>query len=213
MATFLWFLFDWRGRLKAGSYRIALLVLAGTVAALHVVPFRNPNFLLGIAATQLLIQASLDAKRLHDIGRSATWILLTSAAGVAGFAKLYTSMPDLMPALMERMAEQIGPQANSPVAFIAFAGLTMAAALRSPLLSVVGSRESGAAYDHDPLARVKAKGDGETSKLDADALIAKALEEHRLKDAAAAMRQTAERSAPSGAGAIGARKAFGRRVA
>ncbi len=213
MATFLWFLFDWRGRLRAGPYRLSMIILGVTVAALHIVPFHNPNLLVFIAGTQLFIQASLDAKRLHDAGLSAIWVLLTSAAGIALFAALHIYQPELTPMLMERLATQIGPQAQSPFVFVVFSGLAVTAGFRTTFLSARGSQEAGAIYEHDPLARVKAAGDGDKPKLDADALIAKALEEKRLQDAAAAMRQAAAPRAPSGSGALGARKAFGRRVA
>lgn len=208
-ATFLWFLFDWRGRLAAPPYRIAILTLAATVGALQIVPFRNPNLLLGIAAAQLFIQASLDAKRLHDIGRSASWVALTSVAGVALFARLHATMPEVAAATSERLVGIIGPLAHEPIVAILFSGLAGAAALRSTILASLRSSEEGAAYDHDPLARAKKAGDDESSNLDADALIARALEDRRLQEAASAMRQAAPRGAAPLPGAP--RKTFGRR--
>ena len=92
--TFLWFLFDWRGRLDRGGYRLAILVIALMAMALEIVPFRNPDFLLGLASIQLFVQAALDSKRLHDIGRSAAWIFGTSAIGVAAVARLVLPSPN-----------------------------------------------------------------------------------------------------------------------
>ena len=210
-AQFLWFLFDWRGRLAASPYRIAMLALAATVGALHIVPFRNPNLLMGIASAQLLIQAALDAKRLHDIGRSASWVALTSVVGVVIAAKLHMSMPGFAEASAERLVELVGPLAHDPLVAIAFSGLAGAAALRSTVLAPLRSSEAGAAYEYDPLARVKKAGEDETSTLDADALIARALEDRRLQETAAAMRQAAARSAAQVQNAP--RKTFGRRGA
>lgn len=210
-ATFLWFLFDWRGRLAASPYRIAILALAATVGALHIVPFRNPNLLMAIASAQLFIQASLDAKRLHDVGRSASWVALTSVAGVAIVAKLHSSMPTFAAASAERLSEMIGPMAHEPLVAIVFAGLAGAAALRSMILTPLRSSEEGAVYDHDPLAHIKQAGEVETSNIDADALIARALEDKRLQDAARAMRQAVARGEAQSHGA--SRKTFGRRGA
>ena len=78
-ATILWFLFDWRGRLGARPYRFSILALGVTVAGLEVIPFRSPNFLGALVAAQILIQAALDAKRLHDIGQSAALDEVSSA--------------------------------------------------------------------------------------------------------------------------------------
>ena len=204
-ATFLWFLFDWRGRVDPRSYRRAILVIAMIAGLLEFIPARNPNFLLGLASAQLLVQAALDSKRLHDIGRSAVWIFISGGLCGAAIAGLILPSPDLSAALTETMAKSIGPAANSALASIAFAAMTLAAALRAAILATRGSNKAGAAYDYDPRAGgIAATGEGGRSRLDADALIAHALAGQKLKERAAAG-QVAPQS--------GARKTFGRRAA
>ena len=215
-ATILWFLFDWRGRLGAPAYRRSIFALGATVAGLEFIPFRSPYFLLGLVSAQILVQASLDAKRLHDLGKSAVWVFVTTGVCVGGVAWLFMAMPDIAGVLTDKMAESVGPLAKNPAICIAFAGIALAAALRSVVLSWGGPSEAGAIYDHDPIARrlEAVTAESEKSRLDADALIAKALEDRRLQEAAAAMRQAAAEGrafSPRAGGLQSARKSFGRR--
>ncbi len=203
--TFLWFLFDWRGRVGPRSYRRAILVIATIAGLLEFIPARNPDFLLGLASAQLLVQAALDSKRLHDIGASAAWIFISGGVCGAAIAGVVLPSPELSAALTETVANSIGPAASSAWASIVFAALTLAAALRAAILATRGSNEAGAAYDYDPRARgIAARGDGGGPALDADALIARAMADQKQKERAAAG-QVAPRS--------GARRAFGRRAA
>ncbi len=204
-ATFLWFLFDWRGRVGPRSYRRAILVIATIAGLLEFIPARNPDFLLGLASAQLLVQAALDSKRLHDIGRSAAWIFISGGLCGAAVAGLILPSPELAAALTETMRKSIGPAANSAWVSIVFAAMTLAAALRAAVLATRGSNNAGAAYDYDPRAgRIAATGEGSGSRLDADALIARAMAEQKHKEKAAAG-QVAPQS--------GVRKTFGRRAA
>jgi uncharacterized membrane protein YhaH (DUF805 family) len=208
-ATFFWFLFDWRGRIGRSPYRIAWLVVALFAAALDYLPTGMGAFLLGFAALQLIVAAALDAKRLHDIGLSALWLVATSVAGVAVAAFLVDSSPALAHALSEKLAGPIGARAAaSPLVCIVVAGLGLGAAVRSPFLWTLGSRAGGAAYEHDPRARAEEAGavDGATI-AGADAAIAQALIDRRLQQAAARAAAVAaeDRKSP--------RKTFGRRAA
>jgi uncharacterized membrane protein YhaH (DUF805 family) len=206
-ATFIWFLFDWRGRIGRSAYRIALLVFALLVAAIGFSPIRADAFLIGMTALQLVTQAALDAKRLHDIGRSAWWIAWTNAACVAAGFALAMLAPEAIAVLREAMADTIGAAASaSPVVCIVVAGAALGAALRSTWLWMPNSRPAGAIYDHDPRSvRALAASTEEGSSLDADALIAKA-----LADQAAALAAVArDGKAPSKPN----RKPFGRRAA
>ena len=109
------------------------------------------------------------------------------------------------------MADSIGSSAHSPIVSVVFAGLTIAAAIRSGILAMPKSSDAGAAYDFDPrAARLAAAGEGKASKLDPDAVIAQALAEKKLQDAAAALKEVA---AAGRANNKPARKTFGRRVA
>jgi hypothetical protein len=206
-ATFLWFLFDWRGRIGRSAYRIALLVFALLVAAIGSAPIRADAFLIGMTALQLVVQAALDAKRLHDIGRSAWWIGWTNAICIAAGFALAMLAPESIATLRESLADTIGAAAAaSPVACIVVAGAGLGAALRSTWLWMPNTRPAGAIYDHDPRsARAAAASTEEGASLDPDALIAKALAER-----AAALEAVARAAkAPSKPN----RKPFGRRAA
>jgi uncharacterized membrane protein YhaH (DUF805 family) len=217
-ATILWFLFDWRGRLSARSYRFSILALGVTVAGLEVIPFRSPYVIGGLVAAQILIQAALDAKRLHDIGQSAALVLISSAVCVGGAAYLYNFMPETGQFLTQKMTDSIGPLAKIPELCVAFAGLGAAAAMRSSMLACKSSTEAGEKYAFNPIARrLEAVSiESEKSRLDADAVIARALEDKRLQEVAAAMRQASvdsRISAPRAVAPQSARKSFGRRSA
>jgi uncharacterized membrane protein YhaH (DUF805 family) len=206
-ATFLWFLFDWRGRIGRSAYRIALLVFALLVAAIGFSPIRADAFLIGMTALQLATQAALDAKRLHDIGRSAWWIGWTNAICVAAGFALTILAPESIEILREALVDTIGAAAAaSPVLCIVVAGAGFGAALRSTWLWMPDSRPAGAIYDYDPRAdRASAASTDEGSSLDPDALIAKALAEQ------AAALEAVARAGKAPAKRI--RKPFGRRAA
>ncbi|MDE2363373.1 MAG: DUF805 domain-containing protein [Hyphomicrobiales bacterium] len=208
-ATFLWFLFDWRGRLGRRPYGTSTLALGVAGAALGLVPYRNVAFLVSLAAIQLVIQAALDAKRLHDIGLSAKWVAISSVACVAIAQRLYYMQPALAKLVTSWTEDSIGEAAQNPTLCILAAGLVGAAALRSAALMAPKSSEKGAIYAYDPLVKLKSAGESRHDSLDADALIAKALADQRLKDAAAAMQRVAADSQRTFAPA----KIFGRRSA
>jgi hypothetical protein len=208
-ATFLWFLFDWRGRIGRSPYRIAWLVVALFAASLDYLPVKGDAFLASIAALQLVVALALDSKRLHDIGLSAIWLAATSVAGVALAAALVFSVPDLAPVLSEKLSASIGAGlAASPALCIAVAGTGLGAAMRAPFLWVIQSRDAGAAYDYDPRARARAAA-SEIGKISAgaEAALAQALIDKQLQEIAAAAGRT------GGAQGKPARKTFGRRPA
>lgn len=210
-ATFLWFLFDWRGRIGRSAYRIAILVLALVVGALQLAPDNLRPLLIGVVALQVVVQAALDAKRLHDIGMSAFWVVATSLASVGATAALAVGYPDALTLMTEQLAEIIGPHAaGEPAAAIALAGLGLAAFVRSTLLWLPKSRSAGDVYAYDPLhGRLAAAGAETSSAIDADRLIAQALAESRTRDLRATLK---DMQRPAGA-APGSRKSFGRRTA
>ena len=207
---FLWFLFDWRGRVPRGPYRIAVLVLALFVTALELAPEGLHRLLVGVLILQLVVQAALDAKRLHDIGFSAMWVAISSLGCIAGAAALASQAPEALELIGQHVHEILGPAADKggPLA-IALAGLEAAALLRTSLLWIPKSNAGGDAYDYAPgLRGADAAETG--SKLDADALIARALAEEQAR-AADVMAPTAPPSRSKSFGSGGPRKTFGAR--
>lgn len=207
-ATFLWFLFDWRGRIGRSPYRIAILTLTLTSAVLQIAPLRATALFAGMTTVQLIVSAALDAKRLHDIGQSAIWVAITGALGVGGVAAFAWSSPEAAALLTQALAGSLGPLAVHLPACIAAAGLAAAAALRSPFLWAVNSKPSGAVYDYNPRARASAD-PAPASTVSADEAIARALAEQKRRQ-----RIAGPASAPRATAAPGVeRKSFGRRVA
>lgn len=207
---FLWFLFDWRGRVARGPYRIAVLVLALFVTALELAPDGLHRVLALVLILQLVVQAALDAKRLHDIGFSAMWVAISSLGCIAGAAALASQSPEALELIGQHVHEILGPAADKggPLA-IALAGLEAAALVRTTLLWIPKSNAGGDAFDFAP-GRRSVDVVESASKLDADALIARALAEEKARavDVAASATQKS-RSQSFGAGAP--RKTFGAR--
>lgn len=206
-AQFLWFLFDWRGRIGRGPYRIAVLVLALFVASLELAPQSLHGLLVGVLGLQLVVQAALDAKRLHDIGLSAVWIAITSLGCIAGAAVLAGQSPELLAIVGRHAQEILGANADKsgPLA-IALAGLEAGALLRMSLLWRPKSKAAGDAYAFaQGGARPAETMRDEPSGLDADALIARALAEQQARRPAQPLKERVAR--PAG----GARKTFGAR--
>ena len=171
---FLWFLFDWRGRISRSAYRTAMLVLTLLIASLQLAPDKLHNILTGVLLAQLVVQAALDAKRLHDVGLSAAWVPATSIACIAAAAALGSVSPEASAALGRHVHEILGPAANKggPLA-IALAGLEAAALMRSSLLWLPKSSPRGDVYEFRPGAGGATAGEAaEIARLDAEALIA-----------------------------------------
>lgn len=214
-AHFLWFLFDWRGRIARGPYRMAVLVLALFVAALELAPDTLHGLLVGVLLGQLIVQAALDAKRLHDIGFSAVWVPIVSLACIGAAAALATQSPEALALIGQHVHDILGPAADKggPLA-IALAGLEAAALLRTSLLWLPKSNAGGDAYAYEPgKERLDAIGAGVAVRRDADALIAEALARQQADEARApeASTRMAPKAAPARTTTFGARKAFGGR--
>ncbi|HMN73152.1 MAG TPA: DUF805 domain-containing protein, partial [Rhodoblastus sp.] len=132
---FLWFLLDWRGRISRSAYRIAMLILALLVASLQLAPDKLHGMLVGILLAQLVVQAALDAKRLHDIGFSAIWVPAVSLACIGGAAALASLAPDALALVGQHAHDILGPAADKggPLA-VTLAGLEAGTPLRPPPL-------------------------------------------------------------------------------
>lgn len=205
---FLWFLFDWRGRIGRSAYRTAMLVLALSVSALQLAPDQLHGILVGLLLGQLVVQAALDAKRLHDIGLSAIWVPATSIACISAAAALASVSPEAA-AMLGRHAQDIfGPAADKAgLKAILLTGLEAGALLRSSLLWAPKSNAGGDVYEYAPgnarLAALDAEG---PTLSDADALIAKALAAQAEQAGKTARPPTRAVAAPAGA-----RRSFGMR--
>jgi len=210
---FLWFLFDWRGRIGRGPYRIAILILALLVGALQLAPDHLHKLLVGVLAAQLVVQAALDAKRLHDIGFSAAWVPGVSVAGVCAAAALAAVSPEALVLAGRPVLDILGPAAaaGGPLA-IAVAGLWAGAALRAALLWHPNSNAAGNRYAFAPgQGRAEASEGDDRNASSAEALIAKALAEQK-RQASVLPEPFVRRTAPPRAAAAGGpRKSFGTR--
>lgn len=215
---FLWFLFDWRGRISRSAYRTAFLVLALFVASLKLAPDKLHAMLVGVLIAQLVVQASLDAKRLHDIGFSALWVPVTSLAAIGVAAVLSIQAPELLAVLGRHVGDIMGPDAakGGPLA-IAVTGLSAAAVLRTSLLWHPKSNKGGDRYDYSPGKARGEIGDESEASANAEALIARALAEQNAKamqasaaEPARAVRASASAS-PNRPAPAGARRSFGMR--
>lgn len=208
---FLWFLFDWRGRISRSSYRTAILILALFVASLKLAPDKLHSLLVGVLVAQLIVQAGLDAKRLHDIGFSAVWVPIISFACVGAAGALAMQAPELLSMVSRHVNDMMGPAASEggPLAIVV-TGLSAAAVLRTALLWHPKSNAGGDVYNFQPgQGRAGADVD-DKSALSAEALIAKALAEQKakmLKEGATPVAAAPSRAMPAG----GARKSFGMR--
>lgn len=209
---FLWFLLDWRGRIGRSAYRTAILVLALLVAALQLVPEKLHAMLVGVLVAQLVVQAALDAKRLHDIGMSAIWVPAASLACICGVAVLAVLAPGALDLVGQHVHDILGPAANKsgPLA-ISLAGLETAAVLRSSLLWTPKSNAGGDAYAYEPgqvrLAALEADAKGGS---DAAAIIARALAAQAAEVETRAV-QPVRAPAPAPNAASGPRRTFGTR--
>ena len=174
----LWFLFDVRGRLSRDAYRTALLglLLLDRVRDLLVGDAGSARTAALLLACNFLVSIALDAKRLHDTGRSALWILWIDLAAIAAVA-VAMSQYTIDPALLRMALGPMGGQAalaSSLGTTLAF-GLALGAVIRATWLSFAGSSEQGERYERAPSVRAEVT----SPPLDlasADALIAKALE-------------------------------------
>ena len=208
---FLWFLFDWRGRIDRSSYRTAILILALFVAALKLAPDKLHTMLVGVLVAQLIVQAALDAKRLHDIGFSATWVAIISLACVGASAALAMQAPELLSLVSRHVNDIMGPAAadGGPLAIVV-TGLSVAAVLRTSLLWHPKSNAGGDVYNFKPGQGRAGAGADETSTLSAEARIAKALAEQKakmLQEGGAGPSAASVRAMPAG----GPRRSFGTR--
>ena len=211
--TFLWFLFDWRGRISRSAYRLAILALALFVAIIGHLPEQAPALMLGLTAAQLVVSMALDAKRMHDIGMSAALVVVTSLAGVGFVAFLSVQAPDVLHLLAGRVEEILGAGAVSgPAVTIGVIGLSMGSAVRWPFLSLINSRDSGAVYDFKPgrWTDDPEKPVFRPSDARIDEALQQALIDRQLQDAARALSAVAQTAAPA---QKGGRKTFGRRAA
>ena len=210
---FLWFLLDWRGRISRSAYRTAILVLGLSVSALQLAPDKLHGILVGLLLAQLVVQAALDAKRLHDIGFSAIWVPATSIACIFAAFALASTSPDAAAMLGRHVHDILGPAADKGgLKAIVLAGLEAGALLRSTLLWAPKSNAGGDVYNYTPgkarLAALDAKG---ARSLDADAVIAKALAAQMAQARETPAPRAGRTAKPAASTAFGGRKNFGAR--
>jgi uncharacterized membrane protein YhaH (DUF805 family) len=92
-----WYLFDWRGRIGRIAFLGGLLATA-FLEGLVWRAFPAPLVIFLVHSVSVLITLSLESKRLHDLGRSALWILWMSI-GITFWAVLTFLLIVTMPSL------------------------------------------------------------------------------------------------------------------
>jgi uncharacterized membrane protein YhaH (DUF805 family) len=88
--------FDWRGVISRAEYRrnLSILVLAGAVIkGLGLLPEAYPFAWTAIASA---IGLSFDARRYHDIGRSAAWIVWANLIAAASAIVVFQFFPNVL---------------------------------------------------------------------------------------------------------------------
>jgi uncharacterized membrane protein YhaH (DUF805 family) len=89
------YLFDWRGVLARGAYRRNLAVLYLTNALLIKLHLLHGGPLIVWAFAALAIGLSFDARRFHDMGFSAAWIVWIYLIGGGFICAAILILPDL----------------------------------------------------------------------------------------------------------------------
>lgn len=95
LTSLLWLLFDWRGRISRSTYRAGLLmtVLLNEAVTYGTDAPQTTRFVL--TALSVVIVLALEAKRFHDIGRSAAWILWVNLATLPIGLLIRAAVPDI----------------------------------------------------------------------------------------------------------------------
>jgi uncharacterized membrane protein YhaH (DUF805 family) len=203
--TYLWFLFDWRGRIGRKAYRLALLALLLVDRSRDLVPDEGVHAGFAMLAIALVISMALDAKRLHDLGISAIWIpVTTAAAAVALWAA--PALLGIDASAMEAAMREIGGRIGADDSLVSFAAtaLSLAALVRGLFLSTLQGQARPNRYDFDPRQSAPLDvPDDAVQQMKVDALIAAALAEKA---------KAAKGPIPAGERPVQpARKSFGRR--
>jgi hypothetical protein len=95
-ATILLYPFDWRGVLSRAAYRrnLSILVLVGAlIKRLDLLPSGGS---LGWTLLAAAIGLSFDARRYHDMGRSAAWIVWANLIGAALAIVAFQFFPNVL---------------------------------------------------------------------------------------------------------------------
>ena len=206
--TYLWFLFDWRGRIDRTTYRVALLALVLIHKLFDVVPDHMPAMALFFLALKFVINMALDAKRLHDTGASAIWIVGSDLIGMAGvFALMQSGVVN--PKLLAAAYDQLLMLGDSGVSLPPWllGGVAVGTVLRSPWLAYAPSSKGANAFDFNPRAGLLQTHDVEPD-IDAEAIIARALAERNAASRTPVPRPQVVMPRPAGPGST---RTFGKR--
>jgi uncharacterized membrane protein YhaH (DUF805 family) len=95
LASLLWLLFDWRGCIGRVTYRVGLLVTVLVNEAVAYATDAPQTTRLALTALSFAIVLSLEAKRFHDIGRSAAWIVWVNLAALPIGLLIRATVPDI----------------------------------------------------------------------------------------------------------------------
>jgi uncharacterized membrane protein YhaH (DUF805 family) len=149
LVSLLWLLFDWRGRISRGTYRAGLLLtilLNETVAYATDASQATRLALTGLSFTIVL---ALEAKRYHDIDRSAAWIFWVNLVTVPIGLLVKAAAPDVFDLIASNHALPL----NDLLPDIrllpgAVFGLALGSMVKGVWLSFAPSSAGGNAYAH-----------------------------------------------------------------
>jgi uncharacterized membrane protein YhaH (DUF805 family) len=208
LANLLWLLFDWRGCISRGTYRIGLLVAVLLNQGIAYGTDAPQTTRLALSALSFVMVLALEAKRFHDIGRSAAWILWVNLATLPIGLLIRAAVPDIFELLeadetlpMVSLLPQVWPVQGAVL------GLALGSFAKGLWLSFARSTHGLIVY-----ARVT-----EADKVPADPGLASALERALAEGTATSPEvPTAARSMPTnhllGAPALrGPQRGFGKR--
>ena len=150
-AAILLYPFDWRGVLSRGAYRrnASILVLVGLIInRLDLLPGMASLVWTAAAAAMGL---SFDARRYHDIGRSAAWIvwanLIAAALTIAAF-QFFPNMLGSVPLPERWRPDAAGEAILGRFALPAFAGVILGNIAQSIWLASAPSAAGDNPYAH-----------------------------------------------------------------
>jgi uncharacterized membrane protein YhaH (DUF805 family) len=147
LASLLWLLFDWRGRISRSTYRAGLLVTVLLNETVAYATDASQTTRLALTGLSFAIVLALEAKRFHDIGLSAAWILWVNLATVPIGLLVKAAAPDVFDIIASNHALPLN-ELLPDIRFLpgAVLGLALGSTLKGVWLSFAASSTDENAY-------------------------------------------------------------------
>jgi hypothetical protein len=209
-ATIILGLFDWRGVMSRAAYRRNLSILVVLNLLIRRLDLLSGAAAFGWMALVTAIGLSLDARRYHDMGRSAAWIVWVNFIAAALAVAIFQLVPNVLGAIPLPEGWRVDAAGEAIIGRLIIPALV--GAIGGNLVQSVWLASAPSAPAANPYAALEAAGqraprDGDGETLDEAALQA-------IIDRHLAMRQseTATPTAPSAGVGLNERpRQFGRR--